>query len=260
MFIQEKRLSIDDYQEVDIIPLSNTSRKKTKKRKEILPRPAQANNNDKRSRRYFGLLAKGNFKKGDYYGTYTFSKKYLPSNPEEAKKIFKDTFIRKVRYQFKKVGKELKYLFVMEYQEDEDGNSIERIHFHFLMCSGISRDVVEDCWSVGRGKKKESLGRRNTKLIQPDSDGIQALVNYLKKKPRWKKGVKTWSGSRNLEKPVKQVNNNKYSRRKVEKFSLSNDYGFDYFEKEYAKYHITSIEPVYNDRKGWHIYLQMIKR
>lgn len=260
---QEKRLSIGDYQEVDICPVPVEVAKphsKKKKRKEVLPKPAQANNNDKRSRRYFGLLAKGNFFKGDYYGTFTFSDKHIPRTPEEAKKIFKDTFIRKVRNKYKKAKKELKYLYVMEYQLNESGEAVERIHFHFLMSGGISRDEVEDCWSVGRGKKKEPLGRTNVRIIQPDSDGIEALVRYLKKKPRWRKGIKTWSGSRNLEKPVKQVNNTKYTRRKIEKYCLSNDSGYEELAKQYPKYHITKIETVFNELKGWHLYLQMIKK
>lgn len=260
---QEKRLTIGNYQEVDICPVPTEIVKphsRKKKRKEILPKPAQANNNDKRSRRYFGLLAKGNFHKGDYYGTFTFNDDHLPGDPEKAKRVFKDTFIRKVRAKYKKANKELKYLYVMEYQLNDEGKSIERIHFHFLMNGGISRDEVETCWSIGRGKKNQLLGRTNVRLIQPDSDGIEALVRYLKKKPRWKKGIKTWSGSRNLEKPVKQVNHSKYTRRKVEKYCLSNDQGYDELAKKYPKYHITQITTKYNEMKGWHLYLQMIKK
>lgn len=263
MFIQEKRLSIGNYQEVDIIPLPKEILKphrKGKRRKEKVTQPAQANNNDKRSRRYFGLLAKGNFGKGDYYGTYTFNDKHLPKSPEEAKKVFKNTFIRKVRNKYKKAGKELKYLFVMEYQLDEAGEVIQRVHFHFLMSGSISRDEIEECWSVGRGKKKESLGRTNLRFIQPDADGIEALVNYLKKNPRWKKGIKVWSGSRNLEKPIKQTNNSKYTRRKIEKYCLSNDHGYEELAKQYPNYFITKIAPKYNEMKGWHLYLQMIKK
>lgn len=260
---QEKRLSIGNYQEVDICPVPVEAAKpysKRKKRKEVVSRPAQTNNNDKRSRRYFGLLAKGNFSKGDYYGTFTFNDHHLPESPEEAKKIFKDTFIRKVRSKYKKEDKKIKYLYVMEYQLNEQEEIIERIHFHFLMSGGISRDEVEECWSVGRGKNKQKLGRTNVRLIQPDSDGIEALVRYLKKKPRWKKGIKTWSGSRNLEKPVKQVNHTKYTRRKIESYCLSNDHGYSELSKKYEKYHITQITAKYNEMKGWHLYLQMIKK
>lgn len=262
MFIQEKRISIGNYQEVDLIPLTEDclkgNRGRRKKRKEIIPRPAQQNNNDKKSRRYFGLLAKGNFKKGDYYLTLTFKQKYLPDSPEEAKKILKDTFLRKIKNLYKKAGILFKYLSVMEFQEDE--KKIKRIHFHLLISGGVNRDLVEDCWSVGRGKKKERLGRTNARIIQPDSDGITALVNYLKKDPRWKKGIKTWSGSRNLERPIKQTNNSKYSMRKIEKYALSNDHGLEELVKQYQDFWITSVKPIFNDLKGWHIYLEMVKK
>lgn len=262
MFIQEKRLSVGIYQEVDIIPLTDDVLKGTrgrhKKRKEVLPRPAQQNNNDKKSRRYFGLLAKGNFTKDDYYLTLTFNSESLPRTPEQAKKIVKDTFLRKVRGLYAKAEIPFKYLMVMESQEDED--KLKRIHFHMLISGGVSRDLVEGCWCTGRGKKRKSLGRTNARLIQPDSDGITALVNYLKKEPRWKKGIKTWSGSRNLERPIKQTNNNKYSRRKIEKYALSNDHGQEEFAKQYPDFWITSIKTVFNELKGWHIYLEMIRK
>lgn len=265
MFIQEQRFSIRDIMDATIIPLSDDCKNGgkcggRKKRKVIIPRPAQQNNNDKRSRHYFSLLARGNFGKNDYYGTFTFSNETLPKNPDDAKKIFKDKFIRKARDLYKKNNTELKYLFVMEYQEEENSEALERIHFHFLMSGGVNRDLVEGCWSVGRGKKKISLGRTNLRIIQPDSDGIKALVNYLNKGPRWKKGVKLWSGSRNLERPVKQVNNSKFSLRKVEKMAMSNDQGMDELSKIYPNYWITNIETKYNELKGWHIYLEMVRK
>lgn len=148
----------------------------------------------------------------------------------------------------------------MEYQEDENQKKVTRIHFHLLISKGIDRDQLEDCWSNGRGKKKKILGRVTTRRIKPDSDGIEALTNYLTKQPRWKKGQKSWSCSRNLDKPVKVKNDFKFSRRKIETYCRSNDYGFDELSKKYPEYHITKIQPVYNDLKGWHLYLQMIRR
>lgn len=262
LFIREKRLKVNNYMEVDIIPRTTEGElaaRGIRGKKEKFTKPAQQNFNNKQSARYFGLLANGHFGKGDYYSTKTYSDEFLPATPEDAEKIVSN-YLKRLRRRYKKANKELKYMFVTEYQLDEDGKYITRIHHHFLIGAGISRDEIEECWSSGRGKKKKQLGRVTIRKILPGSDGIKALINYLTKKPRWKKGKKNWSRSRNISKPEIFQNDSKYSRKKVEKYALSNDYGFEELSKKYPNYDITEIEPAYYEDTGWHIYLKMWKK
>ena len=80
--------------------------------------------NDRNAMMRYSVLANANFKEGDYYATYTFKRGLLPATIGECEEIWKK-YRRKLRDFYKKQGKELKYLFVFEY----DG---VRPHFHML--------------------------------------------------------------------------------------------------------------------------------
>lgn len=80
--------------------------------------------NDKNAMLRYSLLANANFKEGDYYITYTFKKDLLPS-VEDCWKIWKQ-YRRKLRAYYKKQGKQLKYIYVFEYEG-------VRPHFHILI-------------------------------------------------------------------------------------------------------------------------------
>ena len=45
----------------------------------------------------------------------------------------------------------------MEYELDQEGNYLKRVHFHLVMNQGVNRDAIEECWSHGRGKNKNCL-------------------------------------------------------------------------------------------------------
>ena len=230
MFVRENKYAAGDYQEVDVVPLpdevkeklSNTSRK----RKENMTRPQQQLTNDKRSYKWMRLAMNGNFFKGDYYLTLTYDEGDIPP-PEKAEEAKKDlsNFLRKVRNLYKKVDKELKYIWVMEYELDQEGNYLKRVHFHLVMNQGVNRDAIEECWSQGRGKNKKLLGYVNIRKIKPNGDfGLE------------------------------------YSSRSIEKLFLSNDKGYEVLQKKYPNFYITSIEFVNNERKGMHMYLKMWKK
>ena len=80
--------------------------------------------NDRNAMMRYSVLANANFKEGDYYATYTFKRGLLPATIGECEEIWKK-YRRKLRDFYKKQGKELRYLFVFEY----DG---VRPHFHLL--------------------------------------------------------------------------------------------------------------------------------
>ncbi len=132
------------------------------------------------------------------------------------------------------------------------------------------------------GVKK--LGFVNADRIQTNENGIEGLCKYIVKDPQGKKRYSSsrnlerpevtrtdgtekeaetesrWRASRNLEEPTEKCNDFKYSKRRVEELAKAPDCGLSEFEKIYADYNITSIEPVYYERTGWHIYLKMWRK
>ena len=80
--------------------------------------------NDRNAMLRYSVLANANFKKGDYFITYTFKRGLKLPTKAECKAIWAK-YRRKLRDFYKKQGKEFKYIYVFEY----DG---VRPHFHIL--------------------------------------------------------------------------------------------------------------------------------
>lgn len=261
-FIREKRIYCGErYCEVDVIPRTAIQEKavrgkRAKRKKESAPK--QNNLNNKNSRRYIVQTINGNFGEGDYHITTTYKPKYMPETIDEAEKMATN-FLRRIAYAMKKKGDVLKYVIVTEYTEDKD--KIGNIHHHIIMNNNLTRDEIEDLWSVRRkkGQKKgESLGYTNCDRLQMDENGLEAIAMYITKN-RGAKGKKKWSSSRNLVRPESIKNDHKYrSKRKIEQEAKENDNSF--WEKQYPGYDIRNIEKVYYEDTGWHIYLKMWKK
>ena len=152
MFIRQNQYVTGDYSEADVIPLPDEVKRgqkgKPRKKREYLTKPEQQNLNDRNSFRWLRLCMQGNFFKGDHYFTLTYQEGEIPS-PDKVEDAKKDltNFLRKCRDRYRKIGKELKYIWVMEYQLDDEGQYLQRVHFHVVMNAGISRDELEECWS-----------------------------------------------------------------------------------------------------------------
>lgn len=261
-FVRARRYQTGSYVELDIFNYTEEAADKVKKsrpNRQGISRPKQRNLNDKNSSRHLKWLCQGNFGEGDYWSTFTFKPKFHPSSIEAGIKEF-NNYIDRINYHRKKADLEkMKYVYVIEYTEDQETGELSHIHFHALFEKGLSMDQLDDLWGKGRGKKKESLGRTYHSIVRADSDGIVGLANYISKGRRWKSKKKSWYASKNLKRPYRTKNDSLYSKRKLEKFALSNDYGFEHFKKNYPNYRITYIEPKYYEETGWHFHLIMWK-
>lgn len=87
-------------------------------------------------------LIRANFEEGDAFLTLTFAEEKRPKTPEEAKRIF-DTFIRRMRTRYRKLGIELKWIAVAEFMN-------KYIHFHIIL-NNIQdfNPVIRECWTWG---------------------------------------------------------------------------------------------------------------
>lgn len=273
MFIREKKTDCGRYREADIIPRTDNAEKaargKRGKKKKVTE-PKQRDLNDKNAKRYLVQLGNGNFTIGDLHVSCTYSSKYLHESIEEAEKIVAN-YLRRVAYRRKKLLlPPLKYILVTEYKFSKDGETIVRVHHHIIMNGGLPRDDVELMWTAQRINWKkaekdqeyragiEQMGWVNADRLQMNENGIEALCKYIVKEP---KGKKRWSSSRNLKRPMEHPPaDSKYSRAQVERLAKSDDCGKEFFEKQFPRYDIVDIQPVYYEETGWHIYLKMWKK
>lgn len=266
-FVREKRIEAGPYKCVSIYSRTVQQElrcKEPRSRKKPLSRPSQVSWNNRKSRKYAGWLIYENFTKGDYYLTFTHTNDTLPEKPEDALKHQTNT-LKKMSRLYKKSGYDFKYIWFTEYQFDDDSGFIKRIHHHAIVNAGPSRDLVEECWSTGRGKKKVSLGRTQAKLIQPGVNGLQELIDYLTNQKKWenkqwKKSKKRWSRSRNLKKPTLSTNDHKWSFKKLEQLGLSNDAGEAMLLERFPNHRLLEPPRVeYNEESGWYVEVELIK-
>lgn len=219
-----------DYIEIDLFPFCDLKYKPSRSGRQKVTTPKQKNLNDKKARRYFRLLAKSNFGSKDIHLTLSYSDDNKPDTPEAGERLLRN-YLRRLKRLYKANGKELKYIYVTEV------SSKGRVHHHLLINNGVDRDAVEKAWG---------LGWANSKRIQVEQGGIEALVCYLSKDP---KGHKRYTSSRNLIKPLESVSDTKTSRKKFLQLTLWPEDCEDmqkHFEKEHPEYKLISVEKYYN--------------
>lgn len=97
--------------------------------------------NDRNAMFRYSVLANANFKKGDYFITFTFKRGALPGDINELKRIWAQ-YRRKLRAVYKKRGIDLKYIYSFEHKEC-------RPHFHFL-CNNDGVNIADfPKWEYG---------------------------------------------------------------------------------------------------------------
>lgn len=116
--------------------------------------------NDLQAKRLLARKLEANFGEDDYFTTLTY--KGDAPNQEEAKRRL-DKFIRGMREDYRKLGSELKYIVVTEWQG-------KRIHHHIVM-NGLPE-------TPKLLKKNWPHGRPDMKLLDESGD-YEALAEYL---------------------------------------------------------------------------------
>lgn len=193
--------------EVEIYPIWNTQAE-AHKAKKAATREAQKNLNDRNAKKKLIRKINANFTEEDLCVTLTYKDGFVPDE-EQARRDIRN-YLRRVRDWRRKNGlPELKYVYVIEYGGG-DGRR-KRVHHHVIM-SGMDRDVAEALWN-GRGWA-------NSRRLQPDDYGLEALARYMTKEPN---GGKRWAASRNLVDPKITVADTKISKRKVEEIAKDFD-------------------------------------
>lgn len=188
--------------ECEIYPVWST-KGQAQKAKRATTRQAQKNLNEKNAKKNLIRKINTNFTENDLCITLTY-KGTVPDEEQARKDI--QNYLRRVKAYRKKHGMdELKYIYVIEFESGE-GRKKKRIHHHVIM-SGMDRDEAERIWHNGYA---------NTRRLQPDEYGLEALARYIVKDPQ---GKKRWSASRNLKEPKITTADTKFTRRMAERMA-----------------------------------------
>ena len=169
---------------------SRTYRKNGKrvKKKSITPE-AQRKQNEKQAEAMLRMLIDNNFTTNDCYITLTY--KEQPATWEDAKKDIQN-FIRRLKRRYKKLDKELKYIYIAE------GRT--RIHFHMIINNAeLYSDEINELWPHGMHKLMLYQGRAE--------DAVRLASYFVKEKrsacysDKEDAFKRRWNSSKNLEKP-----------------------------------------------------------
>lgn len=167
---------------------------------------------------------------------------------EQARKDVQN-YIRRIKdYRRKNGMSEIKYVYVIEFDDGESGNKPKRIHQHVIM-SGMDRDIAQSMWTKGRA---------NCDRLQQDEYGYEALARYMLKDP---KGKKRWSGSKNLAEPIETIADHKVTVRQVERIATQmEEQAGKIFASKFPSCNILDITVKRSDRvAGAYVYAKMRK-
>ena len=165
-----------------------------------------------------------NFHDGDLLVRYDFSKDF-PSSSEEMQEMM-SKFIRKLKAQFAKQGKELKYIYVKEV-----GKRGSR-HIHMIM-SKCDTDILRKCWKHGGIHVDPLISNGQYAKI------AEYFIKYAAKTEETEEKLvgKRWYASRNLQKPKitkKVISANKFRQ------SIKEREGY-YIDKENTVYGVSDV-------------------
>lgn len=236
--------------EVEIYPRGANKEGKRGKRN-LKSRKVQANLNNKNAVKYLIRLLNANFTDEDITLTLTYANERLPANPEQAKKDV-ENYLRRIKRSMKKEqpDEKLKYVYVTEYEYDEEKGK-KRIHHHVVM-NFRNKSIAKEKWNA--------RGRVRAENLEPNNFGLEGLARYLAKDKKDKKddGTKSYTPSRNLNKPTMTIADSKVTRRRVEKLATGELEAQEYFETMYKGYQFNDMEVKYSDFvNGAYLYIRM---
>jgi len=240
---REKKHFCGEYLEVDIFPVFERQRGRSKKRKPTSETMKKLN--QRNAERKLIRLLNTNFTKEDIRFDLTYDSDHCPDSPEDAQREMQNFLRRVKRYRAKNGLPELKYIAVTEV-----GSKGGRVHHHIVMSGGISINTLAEIW--GRGYT-------TAKPLQFDEQGLAGIAVYLlKAEPVLSK---RWSASRNLEQPKVSERDGRLPKYKVKEW---HDSGYDNrseIEKAYEGYSLSEVKPYYNEiNGGYYLTVLMYKK
>jgi hypothetical protein len=244
-----KTIKSGDMLESEIYPIYEKRTDRPRVDKENESKESQANLNDKNAKKKFIRLINTNFTKNDLMITLTYEDKYLPTEKQAKRDV--QNYIRRLKtYRKKNKLPDLKYVYVIEYVDEELQHKSKKIRVHHhIIINNMDRNTAEDIWGKGRAEAKR---------LQPDDFGLEGIARYMLKDPRGKR----WYASKNLKKPEVTRAVTKLTKRKAEQMARQKNDLPEIFEKLYnEKYICSDCTTFYSDIVGgFYLYCRMRKK
>ena len=213
-------------------------------------RKAQADVNERNSKRHVTQLIKTNFDERAAFQTYSYNSRHLPPDDEAAERDLTN-FLRRVKDANRRAGGEaFKYIAVTE-----QGSKSGRYHHHAVIhADALTHEQIAALW---RDRKGAAIGLVNTSRLELDKESLEGLAKYMLKD---KKNKHRWRGSRNLIQPKRtKPKDDKYTKRAVDR--LCKDparlYDLEYWARRYPGWVVNEVCTRYNEASGWYIYLKL---
>ncbi len=239
---RERKHFCGEYLEVDIFPVFEYQRGRSKKRKPTTK--TQKKLNQRNAERKLIRLLNTNFTKNDIRFDLTYSPTNEPQTPKDAQRQLQNFLRRVKRYRKRNALPDLKYVAVTE-----KGSKSGRSHHHIVMSGGIDINTLAEIWGHGY---------TTAKPLQFDEQGITGIAKYLIKEPVLSK---RWNASRNLEKPKISERDGRLSQRKIKEWHNSGADNRAEIEKAYEGYYLSEVKPYYNEiNGGYYITVLMYKK
>ncbi|MBE6878669.1 MAG: hypothetical protein E7488_05840 [Ruminococcaceae bacterium] len=199
----------------------------------------------------------------DYFLTMTFDDDHLVLDDDTGFEMA-EKGIRRIKYQYKKAGVELRAVYKIEikrakrsdssYIRTADGRQLYRPHLHIVLNGGVDWQKIEQAWAVGENKKLEMLRWSNV--------GFLKLAQYLCKDT--KKGRRRWNSTANLIKPPppRTTYSDKQGRKsRVFEIAKNENLHKAYFEQLLPEYSFIQSTSTFSDfGSGCYIHARMAKR
>lgn len=192
---------------------------------------AQKKVNQREAAKKLRRVMNTNFRDGDLLVRLDFFREQSPDGSNQMQSMMQK-FIRKLRAEFKKLGKELKYIYVKEI-----GRRGGR-HVHMVM-SKCDTDILRKCWPHGGIHVDPLISNGQYRKI------AEYFIKYAAKTEETEGKLigKRWNPSKNLERPKvkKRIVSAHSFRRQVKTvdgyflekdslyFGISEETGFEYF-------------------------------
>lgn len=224
---REKQFIGGGYLECKVYPITFMERRCSKSRKkESLPK--QKNLNEKNSKDTLRRTIEANFTYRDWFATFSYTDEKRPKSEERIAKDLKNFFERLRRFLKRNNRGKLKYIYVIEYDEDVN------VHYHMIINNIVSIEELESIW--GNGNVEVSN-------LREEDLGFEGLADYLSKDP---KGKRRWVPSRKLDRADIATDDFKYNNKKIrELVQCQGDREF--IRKLYPGYTLKLFEVKFNE-------------
>ncbi len=238
-----KTIKSGDILENECYPVWNT-RNSVRKAKQSISRETQIHLNRNNAVKKAIRLINTNFTKADIWATFTYSDDKLPESREAAAKEMVKYIRRLKTYAVKNKYPPLKYVYTTE-----GDKKTKRFHHHIIV-NFPDRDVAEDLWKGGK--------RKNTRRLQPDETGLEALARYLTKESTKDKNKQLYVCSKNLIKPKETTSYFKVTRAQARKIANGDLDPMRLFQKVNPGYEFTDIKVKTSEYvSGCYLYVRM---